>query len=188
MNWLNVIALLLAAFLAVFLESHVRLLRNLLGAQIDLLPALMVYAALTFGLGVVTALACLGGLWFDSLSANPLGITILPLFLVGTIVHRYRDLILRNQPQAQFTLGLGASALSPLLVVVLLLNLGYEPMLGWHSLWQWLVMALGGAAITPLLFRLFDHFSRVLNHPPRSESGFRPDREIKRGRLSHVDR
>ena len=40
MNWLNTIAILLIAFLAVFLESSVRALRNVLGAQIDLLPGL----------------------------------------------------------------------------------------------------------------------------------------------------
>ena len=65
MNWLNTIALLLVAFLAVFLESYVRFLRNLLGAQIDLLPALMVYASLTTGISTVALLATLGGFWFD---------------------------------------------------------------------------------------------------------------------------
>ena len=50
-----------------------------LGAQIDLLPALMVYAALNAGLPTVALLAVFGGLWFDTLSANPLGISILPL-------------------------------------------------------------------------------------------------------------
>src|SRR2546427_12179292 len=78
MNWLNTIAILLVAFLPVFLESYFRGLRNLVGAQIDLLPALMVYAGLNAGISTVALLATLGGLWFDSLSANPLGITVLP--------------------------------------------------------------------------------------------------------------
>jgi len=82
MNWLNTIAILLIAFLAVFMESYFRGLRNLVGAQIDLLPALMVYASLSAGISTVALLATLGGLWFDSLSANPLGITVLPLLVI----------------------------------------------------------------------------------------------------------
>ena len=43
----------------------------------------------------------LGGLWFDSLSANPLGVSVLPLFLVGLAIHLNRELILRDQAFAQ---------------------------------------------------------------------------------------
>ena len=50
---------------------------------------------------------------FDSLSANPLGVSVLPLFLVGFLIYRQRELILRDQPFAQFVLGLGASAAVP---------------------------------------------------------------------------
>ena len=106
MNPLNSILVLLVAFVAVFLEASVNGLRNLLGAQIDLLPALMVYASLSAGLTTVMALSVLGGLWFDTLSANPLGISILPLFLVGYAIHLRRELILRDQLFAQFVLGL----------------------------------------------------------------------------------
>ena len=173
MNWLNTFAILLVAFLAVFVESYFRGLRNLLGAQIDLLPALMVYASLSAGLSTVALLATLGGLWFDSLSANPLGITVLPLFVIGFLTHYSRDLILREQLYAQFMLGLGASAA--------------EPLLSWRSLWQWLVMAVGGAASTPVLFYLFDRFIRAFSYRPPLETSFRPDREIKRDRGPHVD-
>ena len=53
MNWLNTIAILLIAFLAVFLESYFRGLRNLVGAQIDLLPALMVSGLMLGALGML---------------------------------------------------------------------------------------------------------------------------------------
>lgn len=187
MNWLNTIALLLVAFLAVFLESYVRFLRNLLGAQIDLLPALMVYASLTTGISTVALLATLGGFWFDSLSTNPLGITVLPLFVIGLVLHRCRDLILREQLYAQFMLGLGASALAPLLVLLSLIGAGSGPLVSWWSLWQWIIMAVGGAAFTPVCFRLFDRLNRSFNYQPLAQTSFRPDREIKRDRKPHVD-
>src|SRR5881394_3682549 len=163
MNWLNTIAILLIAFLAVFMESYFRGLRNLVGAQIDLLPALIVYASLSAGISTVALLA------------------------IGLILHSGRDLILREQRYAQFMLGLAASATAPLFTVLALLGLGAEPLLGWWSLWQWFVMALAGAAATPLCFRVFDRFKRAFTYQKRPEPSFRPDREIKRDRRPHLD-
>lgn len=187
MNWLNTIALLLVAYLAVFFESYFRGFRTVFGAQIDLLPALLVYAALTTGISTVCLLAALGGLWFDSLSANLLGISILPLLVVGLGIHSWRDLILREQLYARFLIGFGASALVPLFTLLSLLGAGAEPLLDWWFLWRWLVMAIGGAAFTPVFFYLFDRLNRAFNYQPLPETSFRPDREIKRGRMPHVD-
>jgi len=145
MNSFNGILVLLAAFLAVFWQAALPEPRHWIGAQVDLLPTLMVYASLAAGLTTVGLLAVCGGLLYDSLSANPLGISILPLFVIGFAIHLRRDLILRDQPFAQMVMGLLASGLTPLLTVLLLLTAGRAPMLGWGSLWQWLVMTAGGA-------------------------------------------
>src|SRR5438128_2521879 len=106
MNWLQTILLLATAFLVVFLESTVNGLRHLLGVQVDLLPGLIVYASLSTGLLTLALLSLCGGLWYDSLSANPLGITVLPLFLIGFVIQRYRGSILRDQTFEQWFLGL----------------------------------------------------------------------------------
>jgi cell shape-determining protein MreD len=187
MNWLNTVALLLVAYLAVFFESSYRGFRNLAGAQIDLLPALVAYAALTTGISTVALLATLGGLWFDSLSANPLGISVLPLFVVGLAIHYWRDLILRDQRYAQFLLGLAASALVPVFTLLSLFGAGADPLMDWWSLWRWFVMSVGGAAFTPVFFYLFDRLNRAFSYRPLPETSFRPDREIKRGRVPHMD-
>ena len=170
------------AFLAVFGEAVFSAPRHLLGAQVDLLPALMVYAALNADLVTLSLLAVLGGMWFDSLSENPLGVSILPLMAAGFPIHLRRDLILRDLPFAQFVLGAAASAAVPALTLLLLLNGGRQPLLGWGSLWQWLVMTAGGAAATPVIFALFERCDRALGYQPRTETSFRPDREIHRGR------
>ena len=183
MNILQTILILAAALLAVFAEAVFPLLRYWLGAQVDLLPVLMVYAALNADLATVSLLAVLGGLWFDTLSANPLGITILPLSVVGFLIYLRRDLILREMSFAQLVLGTVASAVVPALSVLLLLSGGKTPLLGWGSLWQWIVMTAGGAAATPLMFALFDRCHHALGYQPRTETSFRPDREIRRGRL-----
>lgn len=182
MNVLNSILVLAAAFLCVFGEAVLTGPRNVLGAQIDLLPALMIYAALSCNIGIVSLLAIFGGLWFDSLSANPLGLSILPLFIISFPVFLQRDLILRELPFAQFILGGVASAVAPFISVMFLLTAGTHPLLGWGSLWQWMVMIAGGALATPFFFALFGWCDKALGYQVRTETSFRPDREILRRR------
>ncbi|HTX22019.1 MAG TPA: hypothetical protein VMD27_09225 [Candidatus Aquilonibacter sp.] len=179
-NFFNPILILAAAFLAAFGEAAFQLPRHLFGAQVDLLPALMMCAALNTEIATVALLAVFGGLCFDSLSANPLGVSILPLFAVGFPVCLKRELILREFPFAQFVLGAIASAVVPALTALILLSEGIEPLLGWGSLWQWLVMTAGGAVATPIIFALFDWCNHALGYQQRTETSFRPDREIRR--------
>ena len=182
MNWLNTVFILVTAFLAVFWEAAFNGVRHLIGAQIDLLPALMVYAGLCAGVATVALLAVLGGLWFDSLSANPLGVSVLPLFVIGLVIHVKRDLILRDQTVAHLVLGFAASAAAPVLTLLLLLTTRHTPLLGWGTLWQLLVMSVGGAIATPICFELFGWLNRALVHRRATETSFRADREIRRGR------
>ncbi|HKQ39398.1 MAG TPA: hypothetical protein VJ063_15080 [Verrucomicrobiae bacterium] len=182
MNALQTFLLLFVAFLMVFLESTVSGLRFVTGAQIDLLPSLMVYAGLNGGLGVITAVAIFGGLLHDSLSANALGISILPLFAVGAFIQYHRGMILKDAPFARFILGLSASAAVPIATVILLSNTERQPLLGWFSIWQLFVMSLLGGFLTPLWFRFFDWAAGLLSYRVEGTTSFRPDREIKRGR------
>ena len=182
MNWQNTLFLLTAAVLAVFWEAAFNGLRNLLGAQIDLLPSLMIYAALFGGMSTVILLAFVGGLSFDSLSANPFGISVIPLLAIGFVIYTCRDLILRDQLFAQVALGLAASALAPLLTLLLLLSTGSQPLLGWGTLWQWIVMSIGGAVATPIWFEIFGWLNRTFVYARVTQTSFRSDREIRRGR------
>jgi hypothetical protein len=182
MTLVHTIIMLLAAFLVVFLEASFNGVRAWLGAQVDLLPGLMIYAALSGGLTEVALLAVTGGLIYDSLSANPLAISVLPLLAIGLFIQRYRHLILREELFAQVTLGLAASAGAPVLTLLLLLNTEAQPLLSWFSIWQWIVVAVAGAAATPLWFVLLDRVHHALSYRPWGDSAFRPDREIKRGR------
>jgi cell shape-determining protein MreD len=182
MNWLTPILIMLVAFVTVYLEATFNVVRHFLGAQIDLLPALMVYTSLSSELFTITALAVCGGLWYDSLSANPLGISILPLFLAGYLIYLRRGLILREQYYAQMVLGMLASSMVPLLVLLMLLSSHQALVVGWGTIWQWLVMTVGGGALTPVIFRLFDGMHHALSYRPVVETSFRLDREIRRGR------
>ena len=182
MNSLNTGVLLLAAYLASYLVSCQTALSQWLSVQLDLRPALMVYCGLYAGWTTLTIVALTGGVCFDALSANRLGVSILPLFLVAFFVHINRGLILREQRYAQFVLGVLASAAAPALTVLLLFGVGQTPLIGWGSIGQWLAMTVVGGGFTPVLFWLFERFRLAFNYQVASESSFRPDREIKRGR------
>lgn len=174
--------ILIAAFAAVFLQSATSGVQRLIGTELDLLPALMVYASLTTGPRTVALLALCGGLWFDSLSANPFGITVLPLAAIGYVISRRRDLILHDQMFAQFVLGLAASAAAPIIALVLMLSAGRSPLLGWGTLWQIVALTLVGGALTPVLFKLFGLLTRTFDYRDTAPQSFRPDRQIRRGR------
>lgn len=183
MNFFKPALILSFAFLAVFGETVLGAPRELLGAQVDLLPALMIYAALNADIVTISLLAVLGGVWVDSLSANPLGISILPLMVAGFPIHLRRDLILRSSPFAQLMLGAAASALVPALTVMMLLNGGTQPLIGLGSIWQWLVMIVAGALVTPVIFALGDWCGGALGYKLRTQVSFRADRETRHGKI-----
>jgi rod shape-determining protein MreD len=182
MNPFNSALILLAAFVTVFLQAATTFFPRLLGVQVDLLPALMVYASLTAGAPTIALLAMCGGLWFDSLSADPLGISVLPLLGIGCAILARRELILRDQAFAQIILGLAASSAAPVCKLLLMLSAGREPLIGWGTVWQLLVMTAAGGVATPLLFRLFNLVTRNFDYREAVAQSFRPDREIRRGR------
>ena len=68
------------------------------------------------------------------------------------------------------------------MTVFTLFTLEQSPLLGWGSLWQWIVMSVGGGIATPVFFFLFDRLNHALGYQPIVESSFRADREIRRGR------
>jgi cell shape-determining protein MreD len=183
MTWTQPTLLLLTAFLGVWAETQFLLFRNVLGAPLHSLPSLVVVTALQSSTRMTALLSVLGGLWFDSFSDNPLGVTILPLFAVGMGIRSFEALLLRDLPYAQVLLGTAAGVLVPLLTLAILLTLGLNPALGWATYWQLAVMGASGGLITPLLVHVFVRVDRALNYPAMVESSFRPDREIKRGRL-----
>ena len=174
--------LLIATFLAAFAQASLDGPRRLLGAQVDLVTPLVVYAALRGSLGSTTLVAVCGGLWLDALSENPLGASLLPLYLPAFLIQTQRGVILRDQAFAQAVLGGGASAVFVILSLILLLTMGRSPAVGWGTLWVVVVAAGGGALLVPGYSLFFARLEKVLFHQPRLRPGFDPQRQIKRDR------
>ena len=177
------LGLIIGAYLLVYLQSYWQGPRLWLGFQPDLTPALLVCAGLTLGVGQVSTTAMLTGLCLDSLSANPLGLSVLPLFTVGWAVFSFRESILRNELVAQFYLGITAGAAVPLLQVWLLQLVGYNPLLGWQMGVWCLVNALLCGVGVPLFYRMAKLIDRWFSHPPRDPNRWpNENRQIVRGK------
>ena len=118
MNWWMIFCLGVTTYTVVFFEASYNGFRNLTGAQVDLLPGLVVYVALAHGSRPVAIFSLVAGLLYDSVSVNPLGISVIPLLLIGMGVCQKRELILKDQRYAQVVLGMAASAIALLGVVI----------------------------------------------------------------------
>jgi cell shape-determining protein MreD len=182
MSWLSPALLFVVAWLAVFAQTQFPSIRGWLGTPPGIIPALVVYAAFTHGIGVVTSLCVLAGLWLDALSGSRLGASIGPLFLVGFALHARQHLLLREQRYAQFWLGLGAGVLVPLATGALLTLGVRQPFFGGGTVAQLAVSGVLNGLMCPAAFLLFDRLRSTWEYQAVGPGPFRADREIKRGR------
>jgi rod shape-determining protein MreD len=204
MNWVHPAVLVLAAWLFAFGQAWFQGVRAVLGVQPDLMPGLVVYAALAARLPTTVAVAVVGGLGVDSLSSGPFGLGAVPLLVLGVLLHARRDLVLRDSAWAQALLG-GAAA--PLVLVMsagllllswpLVAGAGGEvpfwpetrtpgagpPLLGIRLVLGTGVAAVCGAIATPLMFWAFGRLQMLLDYRPAADPALRANREIKRGRF-----
>ncbi len=183
MNWITPLLLFVVTWLAVFSSTQFAPVSSWLAAPLSFVPAMIVYAALTSHLVLTTSLTVFAALGLDALSANRIGVSVLPMFLAGFVIHTRRQVILREQAYAQFWLGLGTAVWVPL-GTLLVMSFGQrEPISGWSTVWQLSVNGLFNGVLCPACFVLFDALRRTFDYQPVAESSFRPDRQIKRGRL-----
>jgi rod shape-determining protein MreD len=181
-NQVLLVAFLVTGYLVIFAQARFTAFRDLVGAQPDLLPGMIVFAAMAFHLGTVMLCAAVFGLLFDSFSANVLGTTFVSLAMIGFFCSRYRDLLLSEHFTTHWVLGLMASAIAPVISYTVLRLQDIKPLVAWGSAWHWAIMIAGGGVITPLWFKVFNRLDEALRYKELPESTFRPDREIARGR------
>lgn len=156
-------------------------LRDVIGFYIDLVPLLVVYMALTAELTTLVLVSSIIGLFFDSVSANPLGVSPISFILAGLIVYGYRHLVLRKSWQIQYLSGLLCSILIPFNTFILLKFIGAEPFMAFKLIIKLLISGSLNALLTPLIFGIIDWIENTFNYKQVKMSSFRPDREIRRG-------
>lgn len=181
-HWVSLFAFLLTGYGILFLQARLTLFRDLLGFQFNLVPGLVVYAAIHFRFFAALGCAATLGMMYDLLSANPLGTTLLAYTIVTFLAAYFREVLLSEQFTAQFVLGGSATLASILISWVVLQITGAQPLVGFWSIWIWLLVSVGGGVFTPLWFKLFARLDEALRYKEVPESSFRSDRQIARGR------
>ena len=174
--------LILMAMALAYLQSRWSVMEGLWRAQVDLLPVFAAYAALHGGLGAIIGVALIGGAWLDVLSANPIGTSLLSLFLTALIIHRVHEVLLKGQLAAQFFVSLAAGLLSPALSYLLLWGTGMQPLAGWATLWQMVVNALICGVAGPFIFLIMNKMDRWVSYEPVAQSWNRSVVEVKRSK------
>lgn len=182
MNRVPITVLFLTTWLTVFGQTQFPSLTGSLGIPLDLRPALIVYAALSHGLPTLLGISLVAGLGTDALSANPIGVSLVPCFVLGLILNLRQHLLLREQGYAQMWLGLAGGMTLPLMTWALLLVHDRSAPMGFGIFFRILSIGILNAAACPALFLVFDGLRDIFDYKPISEMGFRNDREIKRGR------
>jgi cell shape-determining protein MreD len=182
MTWLSPTLLFLVTWLAVFFQTGMLPLRVLIGAPPSILPAIVVYAAFTHSLAVVSFLTIVAALWADSLSGSRLGSGVAPLFVVGFLLHTRQHLLLREQRYAQFWLGFASGVAVPVAHAGILLLGSSEPAVGWFTLRQLLGLGLLNGLACPAIFLLFDGLRGTFEYQLAGPGPYTANREMKRGR------
>jgi rod shape-determining protein MreD len=181
-NWATLLVFLITGYLTVFAQARVDWFRDFSGVQPDLLPGMIVFAAMAFPLGTVMLCSAVFGLLFDSFSLNLIGTSFVTLAVIGFFASRYRELLLSEHFTTHWVLGLIASGVAPVISYVVLRLQDSTPLVSWGSAWHWAIMTAGGGALTPLWFKVFSRLDDALRFKELPESTFRPDRQIARGR------
>ena len=120
------------------------------GVQLEFLPALVVYGALTLPRWWAIVFALATGFLQDALSAAPFGISALAYGVVAVVLTGMREALDRDLPWVQLGAGAVTSAAASLAACVILrLSIG--------ALFKILVLAALCGVLTPLLFFALDY-------------------------------
>ena len=174
--------LILMAMVVTYVQSHWSMMEGMWRAQIDLLPVFAAFAALHGGLSPIIGLALIAGSWLDVLSANPLGTSLVSLFLTALVLHRLHEVLLKSQLAAQFFVCLAAGALGPITSCLFLWVMSMQPLAGWGTLWQIVVNAMICGLAGPFIFLILNQMDRLVSYEPVAQPWNRSVVEVKRSK------
>ena len=91
---------------------------------------------------------------------------MLPLFILGMLVHFNKRRISHQHIGSRFTLGAIAGALIPILTLCLLLLSGHQPIIGLYSLWQYAMSIIGSGLFALVFFPWLKWLDRTMEEQP----------------------
>jgi rod shape-determining protein MreD len=120
------------------------------GVHVELLPALVTYAALTMQRGRAIAIAIVAGLMQDALSAAPFGLSALAFGISAILMTTLREVLDRDLPWMQMSAGMLTSTA---VAVVAFFGVGISLV----SIFKMILVASISGIVTVLLFFVLDY-------------------------------
>ncbi len=161
-----VVALLLCAMVQALLPGW----PSLGMAKPPLLLGALLYYALSRPHGQVAEAAVFAGLLQDSLGAIPHGFSVLAFVVAGLLANHFRDRVFADHWFTHVMLGIGCSALTTILLWMLLGGAGLRPGMGFgFALTKALGMSLLGLVTFPLVYRAIHTLDVLLGNRVRRE-------------------
>ena len=151
---MNILIAIAGILLAAALQARMPTLWWLGGLRMELLPALVVYVALTMHRRRALALALVAGLMQDALSAAPFGISALAYGVAAVLMTNLREALDRDLPWIQ----LGAGALTSLAASIIPL---FVVGISFGAVLKMLLIASISGVFTVMLFFALD-YSRMV--------------------------
>lgn len=140
---------------------------NIAGVKFDLMPALVLYAALSTSWPRTLAVAIVAGLIIDALSLGAFGLSLPPLAIAGVIINHFQKVLYRDQWPLQCVLAAGIS-LGCSIWTWLLLHTGPTPLaMTLDIVLKMLLMASLASLVTTPIFWLLDLIGRRLGQKPQ---------------------
>ena len=126
-------------------------LPTILGLRLELLPAIVVYSALTFRHSRAIALAIIAGFVQDSLSGAPFGLTAIAYGGVAGLITSLRDVLDRDLPWVHMGAGAVASATASLAALCVV---GFS----FGGIGKLLLLAIIAGVVTPIIALITDNY------------------------------
>lgn len=139
-------------------------------AKMPVLPAIVVYCALTRDTPVVLAVGLLAGLLQDALSPVPLGYSAVGFCLAGWLTGLFRKIVMAESPVTQVFFGSVMNAGLTLMTWALLTHAGLLHYPPGRLVVRTMGAALLAAVWTPLVFAAGACMDRLLGHSEARDS------------------
>jgi len=132
------------------------------GAKLDLVPVMVIFAALTSSWQRALLVAAFSALLLDALSSAPLGLSIPPAAVAAVVINHFRRIFYRENWLLQSLLAAGVS-LGCSVWTLLMLSLGATPLpLNFGVIGKMGLIALLAVAVTPPLLWLLGRLGHWL--------------------------
>ena len=155
-----------AVILTMALQCAQAAVVNLPGVKFDLMPAMVVFAALfaPWNRALFAAVAC--SILLDALSFQPLGLSAAPLAIAAAAINHFQRILFRDNILLQAALG-GATSLAVSVWTWILLRFGATPLPLETGIAAKMILIASLAALgTPLLLWLLNSAARWLRQWP----------------------